>query len=101
MLNFNVIKFFCVNIRTGKILHPLSVRREFPSSDCVKINTDGVARGYPGLAPCESIFVENMGKFIGVFSVFFFFKFRLLWLLSFMGLYMLWKNIKRCALLMS
>jgi len=26
MLNFNVIKFFCINTRTGKVLRPLPVR---------------------------------------------------------------------------
>jgi len=31
MLDFNVIKFFCINTRTGKVLRPLPVRWEFPS----------------------------------------------------------------------
>ena len=31
MLDFNVIKFFGINARTGKVLHPLPVRWEFPS----------------------------------------------------------------------
>jgi len=31
MLDFNVIKFFGINTRSGKVLHPLSVRWEFPS----------------------------------------------------------------------
>jgi len=33
MLDFNMIKFFGINTRTGKVLHPLSVRWEFPSLD--------------------------------------------------------------------
>ena len=36
----------------------------------VKINTDGVARGYPGLATCGNIFRGSMREFIGVFSAF-------------------------------
>jgi len=67
MLDFNVIKFFCTNTRTSKLLRPLPVRCEFPSPGWVKINIDGVARGYPGLATCGGIF---RGKFIGAFSAF-------------------------------
>ena len=42
MLDFNVIKFFGIKTRSGKVLRPLSVRWEFPSSGWVKINTDGI-----------------------------------------------------------
>jgi len=45
MLDFNVIKFFGINTRSGKVLRPLPVRWEFPSPDWVKINIDGAARG--------------------------------------------------------
>jgi len=31
MMDFGVIKFFGINIRTGKVLRPLPVRWEFPS----------------------------------------------------------------------
>ena len=41
MLDFNVINFFGINTRTGKVLRPLPVRWEFPSPGWVKINTDG------------------------------------------------------------
>jgi len=70
MLDFNVIKFFGINARTGKVLHPLPVRWEFPSLGWVKINTDEAARGYPSLATCEGIFRGSMEEFIGVFFVF-------------------------------
>jgi len=70
MLDFNVIKVFCINTRTGKVLRPLPVRWEFPSPGWVKINTDGVARGYPGFATCGCIFRESMREFIGAFSTF-------------------------------
>ena len=56
MLDFNVIKFFGINIRTGKVFRPFPVRWEFPSLGWVKINTDGAARGYPGLHTCGAIF---------------------------------------------
>jgi len=70
MLDFNVIKFFGINTRTGKVLHPLFVRWEFPSPDWVKINIDGAVRGYPDLATCGGIFRGSMGEFIGAFSAF-------------------------------
>ena len=50
MLNFNVIKFFGINTCTGKVLRPLPIRWEFPSTCWVKINTDGAVRGYHDLA---------------------------------------------------
>jgi len=31
ILDFNVIKFFGINIRSGKVLRPIPVRWEFPS----------------------------------------------------------------------
>ena len=98
MLDFNVIKFFGINTQTDKVLPPLPVRWKFPSPSWVKINTDGAARGYPDLATCEGIFRGSMGEFIGFFLRFL--KFRLLWLLSFMELFMLWMKLKRWSLLM-
>jgi len=56
MLNFNVIKFIGINTHTNKVLRPLPVRWEFPSLGWVKINTDGAARGYLGLATYGGIF---------------------------------------------
>jgi len=70
MLDFNVIKFFGINTRSGKVLCPLPVRWEFPSPDRVKINTDGATTGYPGLATRGGIFRGSIGEFIGAFSVF-------------------------------
>jgi len=56
MLDCNVIKFFGINTRSGKVLYPLLVRWEFPSPGCVKINIDGQNIGYPGLATCWRYF---------------------------------------------
>jgi len=70
MLDFNVIKFFGINTRTGKVLRPLPVRWEFPSLGWVKINTNRAARGYPCLATCGGIFCGSMREFIGGFSAF-------------------------------
>jgi len=70
MLDFNVINFFGINNRIGKVLRSLSVRWEFPSSSWVKINNDKATRGYPGLATCGGIFRGSVGEFIGVFSTF-------------------------------
>jgi len=95
-----VIKFFGINTRTGRVLRLLLlVRWEFPSSGWVKINIDGAARGYPGLATCGGIFCGSMGDILELSLCFL--KFRLLWLLSFMGLYMIWRKLKRWGLLMS
>jgi len=68
MLNFNVI--FGINTRTGKVLCPLPVRWEFHSPGWVKINTDGVPRGYLGFSTCRGIFRGSTGEFIGAFSTF-------------------------------
>jgi len=57
MLDFNVIKFFGINTRSGKILRP-PVRWEFPSLR------------YPDFATCGCFFRGSMGEFIGVFSMF-------------------------------
>jgi len=70
MFDFNVLKFFGINTRTGKVLCHLLVRWKFPSPGWVKINTDGAARGYPGLATCGGIFRGSMGEFIEAFFVF-------------------------------
>jgi len=44
MFDFNVLKFFGINTRSGNVLSPLPIRWEFFSLGWVKINTDGVAR---------------------------------------------------------
>ena len=76
MLDFNVIKFFGINTRSGKILRSLPVRWEFPSPGWVKINTNGTAKEYPDLATCGGIFVGVWGSLL-VLSLRFL-KFRLL-----------------------
>jgi len=63
MLDFNVINFFGINTRRGKVLRPLPVRWEFPSPGWVKTNTDGAAS-------CGGIFRESTKEFISAFSVF-------------------------------
>ena len=92
-LDFNMITFFFINTRSGKVLRPLLVRWEFPLSGWVKINTDGVVRGILVLLLVEVFSVGVWGSLL-VFSLCFL-KFRLLWLLSFMELYMLWRKLNR------
>ena len=70
IMDFSVIKFFGINIRSGKVLRPLPVRWEFPSPGRVKINTDEAARGYYGLSTCKGIFRGSMRDFIGSFYAF-------------------------------
>jgi len=67
MLDFNVIKFFGINTRTGKVLRHLSVRWKFPSSGWVKINTCG---DILVLLLVEVFSVGSMKEFIGAFSAF-------------------------------
>jgi len=69
-VDFNVLKFFGINTRSGKVLSPLLVRWEFPSLVWVKINIDGAARGSPGFATYDGIFCGSMGEFISGFSIF-------------------------------
>jgi len=64
------MKLFDINTCSGKVLHPLFVRWEFPSPGWVKINTNGAAKGSPSLATCGGIFRGSMEKFIGGFSTF-------------------------------
>jgi len=99
MLNFNVIKFFYINTRTGKVLCPLPVRWEFPSPGWVKINTDGAARGYPGLATCGGIFRRSMEEFFGVFSAFL--EVQTAVVVEFYGVIHVMEELKRWSLLMS
>ena len=70
MLDFNVINFFGINTRTGKVLRPLPLRWEFPSPSWVKINIDGAAKGYHDLATCGGIFRGSTWDFIGAFFAF-------------------------------
>jgi len=69
----------------GKVLRPLPVRWEFLSPGWVKINTYGVVRGYLSLVTFGGIFRRSIrGLYVGSLH---FLTFRLLWLLSFMKLY--------------
>jgi len=70
MFDFNVLKFFDINIRIGKVIHPLPIRFMFLSPGWVKINIDGAARGSPDLAACGDIFHGIFGEFISGFSAF-------------------------------
>ena len=99
MFDFNVLKFFGINTHSGKVLRHLPVRWEFPSPGWVKINIDGAARGYPGLVACGSIFRGSMESLLELSLRFL--TFKLLWLLNFMELYMLWRKLKSWVLLMS
>jgi len=78
----------------------LSVRWKFLSSNWVKINIDGVRLlgDILVLLLVEVFFVGVWKNLLKLFLCFL--KFRLHWLLSFMGLYMLWRKLKRWDLLM-
>ena len=70
---------------------------EFPSPSCVKLNTDGTARVLQVLLLLVVFYVrvwENL-LVVSLFSL----MFILLWLLSFMDLYMLLNKLKRWVLL--
>ena len=99
MFDFNVLKFFYINTRTGKVLHSLPFRWEFSSLGWVKINLMGLLGDILVLLLMEVFFVAVWGNLLKLFLRFL--KFILLWLLSFIGLYMLWRKLKRWCLLMS
>ena len=96
MLNFNVIKFFGISTRSGKVFRPLLVRWEFPSPGLVKINTDGVAGDILVLLLVEVFFVGVWGSLLMLSMCFL--KFRLLWMVNFMELYMLRRKLKKMGL---
>jgi len=77
MLDFNVIKFFGINTRSGKVLCPLPVRWEFLSLGWVKITTDRTARGILVLLFVK-VFSVGVWKSLLMLSLCFL-KFRLLW----------------------
>jgi len=72
MFDLFVLKFFDINTRNDKVLHPLLVKWKFSSLVRLTLilNTDGVVRGPPGLAACGGIFHGSMREFIGGFSAF-------------------------------
>ena len=97
MFDFNVLRLFGINTRSGKVLSPFSVRWEFPSPGWVKINTNGATMGFLVFLVVLVFFMGVWGSLL-VVSLFFF-VFRLFWLLSFMELYMLLNKLKRWVLL--
>ncbi|KAJ0087756.1 hypothetical protein Patl1_33011 [Pistacia atlantica] len=36
---------------------------------CVKVNTDGLSKGNPGLSACRGVFRSNSGEFLGGFLI--------------------------------
>ena len=97
--DFNVLKFFGINIRTDKVLRSFSVRWEFPSPGWLKLTLMGLIGDILVLLLMEIFFMGVWENLLELFLCFL--KFRLLWLLSFMWLYMLWMKLKRWGLLMS
>ena len=69
MLDFNVIKFFSIKTRSGKVLRPLPVRWEFPSPGWVKINIDEAVRGILVLLLVEEFFVGYERIYLCFFSI--------------------------------
>jgi len=70
ILDSNVIIFCGISTPSSKVLRPLPVRWEFTSLGWVKINNDGVDKGYLVLTTCGGIFHGSIGEFIGGFSAF-------------------------------
>ena len=70
IFDFNVLKNFGINTRSGKVLSPLHVQWKIPSSGWVKINIDGAAKGFSSLVTCGGIFCGNMEEFISGFFAF-------------------------------
>jgi len=94
ILNFNMIKSFGINnTRTGKELFVLFLLDEsFFHQVGLKLTLMGLLGDILVLLLVEVVFVRVcMGNLLELFMLFL--KFRLLWLLSFMG-YMLWRKSK-------
>ena len=83
MLDFNVITFFGINTRTGKVFRPLLVRWSFLHQDGLKLTLMGLL----GIFWSCYLWRYFPWEYEGVYQCFFlcFLKFRLLWL-SFMEL---------------
>ena len=97
MFDFKVLKFFDINTRSGKVLHPLLVRWEFSSPVRLKL----ILMMLLGILLILLLVVVFSMRVCGSLLVIYllFLIFRLLCLLSFMELYMLLKKLKRCVLL--
>jgi len=85
--------FFCLRVKVYIVIC------KFLSPNWVKINIDEALRGILVVLLVE-VFSVRVWRSLLAFSVRFL-KFRLVWLLSFMELYMLWRKLKRWSLLMS
>jgi len=99
MMDFSVIKFFGINTRTGKVLRSLPVRWEFSSPGWLKLTLMGLL-GFIQVLPLVEVFSVGVWGSLLKLSLRFL-SFRLLLLLNFMELYMLWRKHKRWDLLMS
>jgi len=93
-----MIKFFGINIRTGKVLHLFLLNGSSLHQAGLKLTLMGLLENILVLLLVEVFFV-GVWESLSVFSLRFL-KFRLLWLLSFIELYMLWRKLKRWGLLM-
>ena len=89
VLTFVLVKFYVLFLLDGNFLHQAGL----------KLTLIGLLQDILVLLLVEVFFVGVWGNLLELFL--YFLKFRLLWLLSFMGLYMLWRKLKRWGLLMS
>ena len=70
----NTITELCILHRIGirgrppKAPRIVEVMWHVPSISCIKINTDGAARGSPGLAGFGGIFRDHLGRVLGCFA---------------------------------
>jgi len=70
MDDFSVLKFFGISTRPSKVYILVQVYWDFPTTDWIKVNTEGAARGFPGPAGCGGTFRGSREKYIGGYSAF-------------------------------
>jgi len=78
--NFFVLKIFNIQTREGRVVSFMDVIWQVSSTNWLKVNTDGVTKGYFGLIPCVSIFRGSRGEYMGSFSAFL--GYKLLFIMS-------------------
>jgi ribonuclease HI len=68
MLNFEILKFFKIEIHQPKPPRVIEVLWTPPLMDWFKCNIDGTSLGNPGPAACAGVFRNHKGEFLGGFA---------------------------------
>lgn len=69
MFEFSILKSFKIDGKVNKALLLKQVDWYTPLGPWIKCNTDGAARGSPGIAACGGIFRNRMASILGCFTL--------------------------------